>query len=112
MNFFVTCARGLEPVVAGELRAIGADDIRPGRGGVSFAGDRATLYKANLWLRTAVRVLQPILEADVESPDELYQAVQTVDWPQYMTPETTLAVDCNVRDSKITHSLYAALKTK
>jgi putative N6-adenine-specific DNA methylase len=42
----------------------------------------------------------------------LYAAVQTIDWQQYLTPEHTLAVDCNVRDSKLTHSHYAALKTK
>src|ERR1700676_4132844 len=107
MNFFVTCARGLEPILAEELNQIGAVDVKPGGGGVVFAGDRSPLYKANLWLRTAVRVLQPILEADVESPDELYQAVQTIDWTKLMTPDQTLAVDCNVRDSKITHSLFA-----
>jgi putative N6-adenine-specific DNA methylase len=111
-RFFATCSRGLEPILAEELRQIGANDVESGRGGVGFAGDRGVLYRANLWLRTAVRVLQPILEADVESPDELYQAVQTLDWSQYMTPEQTLAVDCNVRDSKITHSLFAALRTK
>ena len=43
----------------------------PCRGGVAFAGDQALLYQANLWLRTAVRVLQPILEAEVRTPDEL-----------------------------------------
>lgn len=111
-DFFSTCSRGLEPVLGDELRQIGAGDVKPGRGGVSFTGDKATLYKANLWLRTAVRVLQPICEADVESADELYQAVQTIDWAQFMTPDHTLAVDCNVRDSKITHSLFAALRTK
>ena len=112
MHFFATCARGLEPMLADELREICASEVAPGRGGVAFAGEQATLYKANLWLRTAVRVLQPILEADVESADELYQAVQTVDWTKYLTPEHTLAVDCNVRDSKITHSLFAALRVK
>ncbi len=112
VRFFATCARGLETITADELHQIGASDVTPGRGGVAFAGDQAILYKANLWLRSAVRVLQPILEADVESPDELYESVQTIDWTQYMTPEHTLAVDCNVRDSKITHSLYAALRTK
>ena len=105
MKFFATCAKGLEPILAEEMRQIGATDVVPGRGGVSFAGERATLYKANLWARTAVRVLQPILEGDVENADELYQAVQTIDWPKYMTPEHTLAVDCNVRDSRLTHSL-------
>jgi putative N6-adenine-specific DNA methylase len=63
-------------------------------------------------LRTAIRVLWPILEAHVESPEELYEAVRSVDWSRYLTPEHTLAVDCNVRDSRITHSKYAALKTK
>src|SRR4029077_20166387 len=43
---------------------------------------------------------------------ELYQAVQEIDWSRYLTPEHTLAVDCNVRDSAITHSKYAALRVK
>src|SRR4029077_7338261 len=48
----------------------------------------------------------------VASPEELYDAVRSLDWSQYLTPDHTLAVDCNVRDSHITHSHYAALKTK
>jgi putative N6-adenine-specific DNA methylase len=111
-RFFATCARGLELVLTNELTALGATDVTPGRGGVRFSGDRVLLYNANLWLRTAIRVLQPILEAPVTTPEELYEAVQTIDWSRYMTPEHTLAVDCNVRDSRITHSKYAALKTK
>ncbi|HXG12990.1 MAG TPA: THUMP domain-containing protein [Gemmataceae bacterium] len=111
-RYFATCARGLEPVVAGELRDLGARDVEPGRGGVHFRGDKALLYRANLWLRTAIRVLYPILEATVTSPDELYDAVRSVDWSRYLTPDHTLAVDCNVRDSSITHSQYAALRTK
>jgi putative N6-adenine-specific DNA methylase len=111
-RYFATCGRGIEPVLADELRALGAAGVEPGRGGVHFAGNRALLYRANLWLRTAVRVLMPILEVPVTSPDELYDAVRSVDWSQYLTPEHTLAVDCNVRDSHITHSKYAALRTK
>jgi putative N6-adenine-specific DNA methylase len=111
-RFFATCARGLEPVLADELRALGAQDVAPGRGGTAFAGDRSLLYRANLWLRTAVRVLQPILEADVTSPDELYDAVHGLDWSQFLTPDHTLAVDANVRDSHLTHSKYAALRVK
>jgi putative N6-adenine-specific DNA methylase len=111
-RFFATCARGIEPVLADELRTLGASAVEPGRGGVALQGDQATLYKANLWLRTAIRVLRPILDAHVESPNELYEAVKGIDWSQYLTPEHTLAVDCNVRDSRITHSKYAALRTK
>ena len=111
-RYFATCARGLEPVLAGELRDLGTSDVEPGRGGVGFAGDKATLYRANLWLRTAIRVLMPVLEAPVTSPEDLYDAVRSVDWSHFLTPDHTLAVDCNVRDSRITHSKYAALKTK
>jgi putative N6-adenine-specific DNA methylase len=111
-RYFATCARGLEPILADELRSLGAADVEPGRGGAHFQGDLGMLYRANLWLRTAVRVLWPILEAPVHSPEELYAAVQKRDWSHYLTPEHTLAVDCNVRDSQITHSHYAALKVK
>src|SRR5262245_62012819 len=111
-RFFATCARGIEPVLAEELRGLGAVAVEPGRGGVAFHGDRTLLYRANLWLRTAIRVLMPILEGTVESPEELYDLVRGVDWSRYLTPEHTLAVDSNVRDSQITHSKYAALKTK
>jgi putative N6-adenine-specific DNA methylase len=112
IRYFATCARGIEAVLASELRDLGAGAIKPGRGGVHFAGDKALLYRANLWLRTAIRVLRPILDAPVTSPDELYDAVRSLDWAEYLTPDHTIAVDCNVRDSKITHSLYAALRTK
>jgi putative N6-adenine-specific DNA methylase len=111
-RYFDTCARSIEPVLAGELNDLGAADVLPGRGGVYFAGDRVLLYRANLWLRTAIRVLMPILQAVVTTPDELYDAVRTIDWSHYLTPDHTLAVDCNVRDSHITHSKYAALRTK
>jgi putative N6-adenine-specific DNA methylase len=111
-RFFATCGRGIEPVLAGELRDLGAAEVTLGRGGVQFAGDLALLYRANLWLCTAIRILRPILEVEVSSPDELYEAVQTIDWSRYLTLEQTLAVDCNVRDSHLTHSKYAALRTK
>jgi putative N6-adenine-specific DNA methylase len=110
--YFATCARGLERVLAEELLTLGAETVEAGRGGVRFQGDRALLYRANLWLRTAIRVLMPILDARVTSPEELYDAVRRIDWSGYLTPEHTLAVDCNVRDSRLTHSHYAALKTK
>jgi putative N6-adenine-specific DNA methylase len=111
-RYFATCARGLEPVLAGELSALGASQVESGRGGVTFHGDAAMLYRACLWLRTAVRVLRPVHEFDAHSPDELYDAVRAINWNDWMTPDHTLAVDCNVRDSAITHSQYAARRVK
>lgn len=112
MNLFATCARGLEPILAAELAGIGATQIEPGRGGVSFGGTVETVYRANLGLRTAVRVLRPIKEAEVPDTDALYEFVRSVKWFELMTVDHTLAVDCNVRDSGITHSQYAARRVK
>ncbi|MCI0704074.1 MAG: THUMP domain-containing protein [Planctomycetia bacterium] len=111
-RYFATCARGLEPVLGNELTALGASSIEPGRGGVTFAGDSALLYRACLWLRSAVRVLRPIHEFDVNSTDELYDTLRAINWTDYLTVDHTLAVDCNVRDSAITHSQYAAHRVK
>jgi putative N6-adenine-specific DNA methylase len=111
-GYFATCARGLEPILARELTALGAAAVEPGRGGVHFRGSIPLLYRANLWLRTAVRVLWPVLRAEVRSADELYEAVRTLDWGQYLRVDQTLAVDCNVRDSVLTHSQYAARRVK
>ncbi len=112
VKFFATCARGLETVLARELEWIGAVQIETGRGGVFFSGGIETLYRANLWLRTAVRVLRPVFDGPVFSTDELYDAVRTINWADYLTPAHTLAVDCNVRDSNITHSQYASRRVK
>jgi putative N6-adenine-specific DNA methylase len=98
--------------LARELTTLGAAEIEPGRGGVNFRGDSAMLYRACLWLRTAVRVLRPIHEFEPHSTDELYESVRSLNWQDYLTPDHTLAVDCNVRDSAITHSQYAARRVK
>ena len=111
-RFFATCARGLERLLAGELTALGAADVEAARGGCHFAGTAETVYRASLWLRTAVRVLLPLGEADVFSPEDLYDFVRSINWGKIMTPDHTLAVDCNARDSAVNHSQYAARKVK
>jgi len=111
-RYFATCARGLEPILAGELANLRAFDIAPGRGGVTFSGPLELVYRANLYLRTAVRVLRPVFEGVVRNPDELYDAVRTIDWDEHLTPDHTIAVDCNVKNSGITHSQYAARRVK
>ena len=111
-RYFVTCSRGFERLLVAELLALGATAVEPGRGGVFFGGELVTLYRASLGLRTAVRVLRPLLEATVRSPDELYDVVRSVDWSLYLDPDRTLAVDCNVRDSALTHSQYASRRVK
>lgn len=112
MKFFATTTKGLEDVLAAELSALGTRDVVPGKGGVNFSGSFKDGYKACLWLRTANRVLQPIASFPCPSEDALYEGVYALNWEELMTSQMTLAVGAKLRDSEITHSHFAALKTK
>jgi putative N6-adenine-specific DNA methylase len=112
MDFFATTAKGIENVLAAELTALEINVAAIESGGVRFTGDMDTCYRANLWLRTANRVLIPLAEFPCDTPRSLYDGVRTISWHDLLTPEMTLAVDCNLRDSALTHSGFVALKTK
>lgn len=112
LTFFATTAKGVEDLLAAELTALGMSGVTVERGGVRFSGDMADGWRANLWLRTASRVLMPVAEFPCASPEELYAGVRTVPWHNWLTPDMTLAVDCSLRDSAMTHSGFVALKTK
>jgi len=111
-EFFATTARGLEDILAAELKALGGSQVKPTHGGVAFTGSMQDGYRACLWLRTANRVLLPIKSFPCPSQDALYEGIYALDWNDHLTPAMTLAVDANLRDSVMTHSRFAALKTK
>jgi len=112
MQFFATAAKGVEEVLAGEIRGLGIADPVVEKGGVRFAGDMSLCYRANLWLRTAHRILMPLADFFCDTPQRLYEGVRSLAWTRYLTPDMTLAVSCNLRDSAMTHSGFVALKTK
>jgi putative N6-adenine-specific DNA methylase len=103
---------GLEQVLAAELTALGAGDVRPMSRMVMFRGDLRLLYKANLCCRTAIRVLRRLRKFNCEGEQHLYDEIKAVDWSQYLDPDGTLAIDPVVTNSTFTHSLYVAQKAK
>ena len=68
--------QGLEEVLAKEITELGGNDVQIGRRMVSFSGDQRLLYKSNLYLRTAVRILKPIASFRAKNPDEVYEQVR------------------------------------
>ncbi len=112
LDFFATCPKGIELLLADELRSLGAEAVRETRAGVSFAGTLATAYRACLWSRLANRVLLPLARVPASSPEALYAGVQTIAWQDHLAPDGTLAVDFTTSQSAITHSHYGALKVK
>jgi len=112
LRLFATVPRGAEELAAGELAALGAYDIAVGRGGVAFRGGRRVLYRSLLCLRTASRVLVELGRFPCHSAQDLYDGVRALPWLELLTPDMTLAVDCNLRDAALTHAHFAALKAK
>src|ERR1035437_11177200 len=85
--------RGLEEVLATELVNIGANNVQIQRRAVSFTGDKALMYKANLCCRTASRILKPILSFDATNPDEVYEQVKAINWSDYMLVGRRFVID-------------------
>lgn len=115
--------KGLEEVLAQELIELGADDVQIERRAVSFTGDKALLYRANMCLRTASRVLVPILgerrkdagrkaNGAGKPEDWLYEMVKSIDWSQYMTSYTTFAIDATVYSDTFRNSRFVTYRVK
>ena len=112
MQFIAKTFQGLEAVLAEELRDLGAEHVEVLTRAVSFECGREWIYRANLELRTALRVLVPVHTFSCTNEKELYQGVREVDWRPYLTPNDTLAVEAVVHSTYFNHSQYVALKTK
>jgi putative N6-adenine-specific DNA methylase len=103
---------GLEDVLSEELRQLGAENITKLTRAVSFEGNLSLLYKANIYLRTALRILVPIYKFKASNETWLYRGVQKVDWSKYLTEHDTIALDSAVNSPIFKNSQYVFLKAK
>ncbi len=103
---------GFEDLLANELTQLGAQHVKTGVRSVSFSGDKGFMYKANLGLRTAIKILKPIHTFTVNNEQDLYNNLYKMDWQQYVKPTGTIAVDATIHSELFTNSLYIAQKTK
>src|SRR5688572_21177361 len=111
-SFFVTCAPGLEPVLHEEVKALRFAKVEQQVGGVYFEGTLEDAWRANLWLRTAVRVLMRIARFPAANEAELYRGAHDVDWSPYLRPDGTLVVDAHASHSALDHTLFIAQRVK
>nr|WP_232064955.1 THUMP domain-containing protein [Rhodocytophaga rosea] len=103
---------GLEAILAEELLSLGAKNIEKHNRAVSFVGDTGFMYKANLNLRTALRVLKPIKHFLIKNEQHLYNQIRTINWAQYIDVSDTLAIDCVLSSDLFKHSQFLAQKAK
>jgi putative N6-adenine-specific DNA methylase len=103
---------GLEDILVEELKQLGAQNIKPMNRAVSFMGDKGFMYKANLNLRTALRILKPIAHFQAHDEKELYKKLCEIDWTNIFDLNATFATHATTHSEVFTHSKYASLVMK
>ncbi|PJJ60745.1 THUMP domain-containing class I SAM-dependent RNA methyltransferase [Hymenobacter chitinivorans] len=113
-TFYMTATTqfGLEEILAQELRDLGAKIEKVGQRAIEFTGTKQLLYEANLWCRTAVRILKPFAGFYARDEKALYREVSRIEWPEFIRPDQTFAITAVVNKSSFEHSLYVAQLTK
>jgi putative N6-adenine-specific DNA methylase len=111
-NFFATCPRGLELLLADELRPLGAEKVHAVGGGVQFAGEFFLCYRVNLESRIASRVLWQIASGGYRSEADIYRIAYAPAWTDWFDAAHTIRVDISATKSPLTSLNFVTLKIK
>lgn len=103
---------GLEDVLAEELTELGANNIEIGKRMVSFTGDLAVMYRANVCCRTALRILRPVYSFKARDTDDIYKKVKAMNWAEHLTQNSTFAIDAVTFSDVFNHSKFVAYRVK
>lgn len=111
-TFFATCPRGIELLLAEDLRAFKAEKVHAIGGGVQFAGDFSLCYRVNLESRLASRVLWQVASGRYQSEDDIYRISSRLRWTDFFDPGRTIRVDVSATKSPLTSLNFVTLKIK
>ena len=111
-SFFATCPRGLELLLAEELRQLKAEKVRTVGGGVEFGGDFYLCYRGNLESRIGSRVLWQVATGRYRNEDDIYRAAYALPWADWFDPDRTIRVDVSATKSPLTSLNFVTLKIK
>ncbi|HHS99295.1 MAG TPA: 23S rRNA (guanine(2445)-N(2))/(guanine(2069)-N(7))-methyltransferase, partial [Thiomicrospira sp.] len=112
MKFFATAPGGLSELLREELMSFGATEVKAQPRGVTFEGSLEVGYRSCLWSRLANRIFITVLEAELETQEDLTEEVASVNWHKHMDEFGTFAVSFSGKGMGIDHSHYGALKIK
>jgi putative N6-adenine-specific DNA methylase len=111
-RFFATCPRGLELLLADELRQLKAEKVHAVGGGVQFVGDVFLCCRLNLESRLASRVLWQVAGGAYQNEDDIYRAAYALQWTDWFDPARTIRVDVSATKSPLTSLNFVTLKIK
>jgi len=111
-RFVASSPRGFGDLLAAELRAFGASEVRERALGVEFSGTLAVAYRACLESRVASRVFLVVADLDAQDEAQFYETARAIDWRVHIDPSRTLACDFTGKHPNITHTRFGALRLK
>lgn len=112
MKIVATTQQGLELVLADEIKQYFRQDAKIMNRAVSFSGDVENVYKANLYLKTALRILVPLKEDKVLNEKQYYSSIHGIPWETIFSIDKTFAVQTVISNSFFRNTNYAALLAK
>jgi len=111
-TFFASCPRGLEHLLAEDLRLAGAGELTQIFGGVHFRADWSACYRANLQSRIATRILWRVAQGSYVKEDDIYRLALDTPWPQWFLPQQTIRVDVTAVKSPLKSVDFVTLRIK
>lgn len=112
MKFFATAPNGLSELLKEELQSLGAQAVKAQPRGVSFEGGLVDGYRACLWSRLANHVYLVLLESELDTQEDLYANVRSLDWARHMTEDHSFSISFTGKGMGIEHTHFGALKIK
>jgi putative N6-adenine-specific DNA methylase len=103
-QFFVITAPGLEAICGAEAVALGLEECLPAVGGVTFSGGLHELYAANLYLRTATRILVRLGDFKATDFPELFRKTLRLPWGSFLRPDTAIEIRATAHRSRLIHT--------
>jgi putative N6-adenine-specific DNA methylase len=104
LELFTTTPPGVEHITAEELRALGITPAAMERGGVTWTGSLDDLYRANLQLRTASRIVVRVATFKATTFFELERKAKRIPWSAYVTRGSAVRFRVSCRKSRLYHS--------
>lgn len=112
VEFVATCPARLEDLLAGELKDLGADAVRPLSGQVSFSGTLETGLRTCVWSYLASRVIAVLARIDAGSSDELYASLSALPWEEHLSSQASFMVDAHGTNAQLKNTQFSAERAK
>lgn len=112
LEFFATCPKGFEKLLAQELESLHIKKVRPLGGQVAFYGLLADAYRVCLWSRLASRVILVLDRIEAATSDTLYEELSHIAWEDHIGPHATIAVNAYGTNDQLRNTNFIAVRTK